>query len=141
MAAAMDPSSGDLAGFTTIEDLYDWAGINDGPFRESVVEKLGTPTTLKDIALITEGEWTSIIESDFYQPPSVSGQAAPAKTAGTPVHKARLRMCRRAARVALSLPVADDGQARAGTGWAPWAAPPLGQIRPRSASSSPVSWM
>ena len=61
--AAMDPTPVEVAGFTTIEALYDWTGISAGPFRESVVAMLGTPANLKDIALITEGEWASIIEA------------------------------------------------------------------------------
>jgi len=109
---------------TPLGDIMEWAGIPADSFRAAALAGLGDPTHVRDIAHITDTEWSDFLNSDFVLLP-LGDEEAPAKVAATAVQKARLRACRREARVALGLPAADPAP--------PWATCALPQ-----AAAAPV---
>ena len=102
-----------------IDDWCNWAGITEGPFRSSFKESLGDLASIRDIAHISEGEWTEFVDSAFFQPLSLPDEPTLEKTVGSVIQKARLRYLRVAARSALALPASEPAPAAASMGPGP----------------------
>ena len=92
----MDPTADELQQINTLEEVFDWAGLDD-VFREQILQGLGHPQRVREIALVPRPTWDRIVLQ--LQMPDLTAVAqpplAPAHRALTAVEEAKLESVRR----------------------------------------------
>jgi hypothetical protein len=100
---AIEPSEAECAAITNLDTLFEWARIDiEGGFRASLVSALGTPTVLRDLGSITQGEWEAMVSELMIAPPS-DADGEPAEVAASTLQKSRVRLLRVCYRKVLGL--------------------------------------
>ena len=102
----MDPAPSRLAAILTIEQLFEEAGVRT-PLREGVLGALGDPTTVREVAFVSDEDWQGLASTLLFSPGTEQGVEgpSPAPVALTPVQKSRVRYLQRVARLVAGLPV------------------------------------
>ena len=102
----MDPAPSRLAAILTIEQLFEEAGVRT-PLREGVLGALGDPTTVREVAFVSDEDWQGLAATLLFSPGTEQGVEGPstAPVALTPVQKSRVRYLQRVARLVAGLPV------------------------------------
>ena len=101
--SAMAPSEAECAAITNLDTLFDWARIDiEGGFRASLVSALGSPTVLRDLGCITQGEWEAMVAELMITTPA-DADADPAEVAASTLQKSRARILRGGYRKVLGL--------------------------------------
>ena len=134
----MEPTPEELDAIVNIGTLFDWAGVDTSGFRQSVIERMGASTLVREFGGYLAQEWEDFIDYLRVQKHDAAcdPDGAPAPPSG--VQRARLRSLRIAARKVLGLPSEALAQAPSGLGQGgPASAPPL-PLRSRRRSSSPT---
>ena len=101
----MDLTPEQLRAIVSVDDLLERTGILP-PIRASVMEALGRPATLREIAFITESDWSNVVGGLRIPVAPVEGAD---RRGPTPVERGRVRFLQRTARLVAGLPV-EAGQ-------------------------------
>ena len=97
----MDPSPSQLASIKTLDQLFEEAGVLT-PLKEEVLKALGLPTTVREVAFVSDEDW-QVLATSVVLPPE-AGTQGPA-LALNPVQRSRIRFLQRVARLTAGLPV------------------------------------
>ena len=106
-----DPTESELAGFTELSHVFNWAGIA-GSFQAAFKKALGEPDFMRDVVHISRRSWDAAM--GFKLPDSASSQQQPPPDlALSPVQEGRLESSHRACflkcGVAIDTPSAGQG--------------------------------
>ena len=63
----MDPAPSRLAAILTIEQLFEEAGVRT-PLREGVLGALGDPTTVREVAFVSDEDWQGLAATLLFSP-------------------------------------------------------------------------
>ena len=97
----MDPAPGRLAAIKTLDQLFEEAGVRT-PLKEGVLEALGKPTTVREVAFVSVEDWQELATTLTFSPePGTEGPSLRL----TPVQKSQVRFLQRVARLTAGLPV------------------------------------
>ena len=97
----MDPAPSRLAAIQTLDQLFEEAGVHT-PLKEGVLSALGNPTTVREVAFVSEEDWQELATTLTFNPePGTEGSSLRL----TPVQKSRIRFLQRVARLTAGLPV------------------------------------
>lgn len=114
----MDPSDTDLAAIQDLDSARRWAGVTNDLWN-SVMEELGDIALLREVVLITYGDWQAAISNVAISvggsSTPVTGIVVPPPRALTPVEKGRIRSLRRVCRILFRLDPDEDSTPIAST--------------------------
>jgi len=96
----MDPAPSRLAAIHTLDQLFEEAGVHT-PLKEGILDALGGPTTVREVAFVSEEDWHALATTLTVDPAPAEG---PTQVL-TPVQKSRIRFLQRVARLTAGLPV------------------------------------
>jgi len=101
----MDPTPEQLRSLDTLEQLLDFAGL-DQPLRVTTLEALGHPTTVREISFVSQGDLEDALTT-FRVPRPVAEGGGPSgpSVQASPVQKGVVRFLLRVARLRAGLPV------------------------------------
>ena len=102
--SGMDPTEAELQQISNLEDAMNWAGV-ESELQQSLMEALGQPSRVREIALIPRTVWDQAIEKLEIQ---ADGQPAGVRRP-TPVELARLESLRRVCNVRVGREADDTG--------------------------------
>ena len=97
----MDPSPSRLAAIATVDQLFEEAGVHS-QLKEGVLDALGRPTTVREVAFISDADWLELATTLAFPPEQ--GTQGPT-LALSPVQRGRIRFLQRVARLTAGLPV------------------------------------
>ena len=63
----MDPAPSRLAAIPTIDQLFEEAGVHT-PLREGVLGALGDPTTVREVAFVSDEDWQGLASTLTFSP-------------------------------------------------------------------------
>jgi len=133
----VDPSTAELEGFSTLADVFNWAGLSD-PLRTALNEELGDLRLIRELASIPVADLEDAIKDlDI----TIDGSGRKIKA----VEKTRVRLARTACRLRCGLP--KDVDTSSGTvapvqSWAQWGRlpPQLEAQQPPRAGQRVLNW-
>ena len=87
----MDPTPEQLRSLDTLEQLLDFAGL-DQPLRVTTLEALGHPTTVREISFVSQGDLEDALTTLRVPRPVAEGGGDPRAPASRP-HRSRSGWC------------------------------------------------
>ena len=139
----MDPSAEEIADFATIDQIFEWAGV-DAVVNTSFYDQTGTLVCIRELASLDYADVVTSVADTVIQVVGItdvdSGTAANSFRKLRPVEKTRLFLARRAARLRCALPP-DNPTSPAGGGIATGSVgpPPQAQMMMQGGAQSPSS--
>ena len=101
----MDPTPDQLRSLDTLDQLLDFVGI-DLPLRGTTLEALGSPTSVREISFVSQGDLEDVLTTLRVPPPVTEDGGPPGPSVqASPVQKGVVRFLLRAARLRAGLPV------------------------------------
>ena len=101
----MDPTPEQLRSLDTIEQLLDFAGL-DQSLRGTTLEALGNPTSVREVSFVSQGDLEDVLTSLRVPPPATGDGEPPGPSVQTsPVQRGTVRFLWRVARLRAGLPV------------------------------------
>ena len=105
----MDPTEEELSNLNSLDNVADWAGTS-GDVHNQLMEKLGKPTKLRDIAFIARPVWDNVVSQ--FKVADNTDPASPTERDLTPVESSRVEIFRRV--TFLRMKIIPDGPGGAG---------------------------
>ena len=101
----MDPTPEQLKGVATLDQLLEFSGVSP-PLRTSVLEALGSPTTIREISFVSPGDLEELLPTLRVAPPVTEGvEVSSPSIPVSPIQKGTVRFLLRMARLCAGLPI------------------------------------